>query len=432
MKDHKALSVNRELSKALKTCLVRHLFLWLAVAAVTLVTLHASRLTAFSAEIQARAAVVMEASTGRVLYAKNPELRLMPASTTKLMTALIAVEKVNLKDVVTISRNAVNVAPTKSGFKEGDKVTVETLLYAALMKSANDAAVALAEAVAGTEEEFVQMMNRKAIALNAVDTKFINPNGLPGKGQYTTAYDLSKIMRQAIKHPVLKEIIGTRAAELSTEAGKTVFVRNTNKLLWSDDDLLGGKTGFTNAARHCFVCAGERDNTMLIVTLLGAPSRTELWKETEDLMAFGSKVLSNQEEPVVYLTRSDYDASKVTSAAYTRKVASKSRVVKGRRATAAKAVPSGKGRMVKANYKVSADEKAAGKTKGNVSGKAGAAGKSKVSAKGKTPVKVKGKTSPKKNSKMMVKTNKNTKTVAKAKKTKKTNVAAKGQDGISG
>ena len=284
----------------------RKVFVSLALLCAAYCIVHAA--SAFGEEIQARAAVVMEASTGRVLYAKNPELRLMPASTTKLMTALIAVEKVNLKDVVTISRNAVNVAPTKSGFKEGDKVTVETLLYAALMKSANDAAVALAEAVAGTEEEFVQLMNMKAIALGATDTKFINPNGLPGKGQYITAYDLSKIMRQAIKHPVLKEILGTRAAELSTEAGKTFYVKNTNKLLWSDDELLGGKTGFTNAARHCFVCAGERDNNTLIVALLGAPSRTELWKETEDLMAFGSKVMKNQEEPVVYLTRSDYDA----------------------------------------------------------------------------------------------------------------------------
>ncbi len=398
MKDRKALIVNREVSKAPKASLDWHFFLWLFVAAFTLITLHASRITAFGEDIQARAAVVMEASTGRVLYAKNPELRLMPASTTKLMTALIAVEKVNLKDVVTISRNAVSVAPTRSGFKEGDKVTVETLLYAALMKSANDAAVALAEAAGGTQEQFVQLMNRKAIALGATDTKFINPNGLPGPGQYTTAYDLSKIMRQAIKHPVLKEILGTRAAELSTEAGKTVFVKNTNKLLWSDDELLGGKTGFTNAARHCFVCAGERENNTLIVALLGAPSRIELWKETEDLMAFGSKVMKNQEEPVVYLTRSDYDGSKVTKAAYTRKVAAKTRVVKGKRVIAAKASPSDKGKIVKANYKGKADAKTAGKSK------------------------VKSKAKVKKNTKMMVK----------AKKTKRTNMATKGQDGISG
>ncbi len=354
----------------------------MAAVFFSLIALHASRLTAFGEEIQARAAVVMESSTGRVLYAKNPELRLMPASTTKLMTALVAIERVNIKDVVTVSRNAVNVAPTKSGFKEGDRVTVETLLYAALMKSANDAAVALAEAAAGTEEQFVQLMNRKALALGATDTKFINPNGLPGKGQYTTAYDLSKIMRQAIKHPVLKEILGTRAAELSTEAGKTVYVKNTNKLLWSDDELLGGKTGFTNAARHCFVCAGERESNTLIVALLGAPSRTELWKETEDLMAFGSKVMKNQEEPVVYLTRSDYDGTKVTRAAYTRKDMAKARAVRGKRVIAEKTVHPHTAKVVKAKHKAKA--------------------------------------------------RKNTKMMAKAKKTKKTNMATKGQDGISG
>ena len=272
-----------------------------------------------SDDIQSRAAVVMDAATGRVLYAKNPELRLLPASTTKLMTALVVIEKANLKDVVTVSRNATNTAPTRSGLKPGDKVTIETLLYAALMKSANDAAVALAEAVAGSEEDFVQLMNRKALAIGANQTHYINANGLPGKGQYITAYDLSKIMRHAIKYPVLKEILGTKMTGISTQTGKTMFIKNTNKLLWSDEDVLGGKTGYTNQARHCFVCAGEKDNDTLIVALLGSPRRELLWRETEELMAVGSRVLNNHEEPAVYLTRADYDAEQVTNAAYTKK-----------------------------------------------------------------------------------------------------------------
>jgi len=349
----------------------RHVML-LILLVVLLLTLHASRLTAFSEEIEARAAVVMDATTGRVLYAKNPELRLMPASTTKLMTALIAVEKANLQDVVTVSRNAANVAPTRSGFREGDKVTVQTLLYAALMKSANDAAVALAEAVAGSEEEFVQMMNRKALAIGATDTRFINPNGLPGRGQYTTAFDLAKIMRQAIKYPVLKEVLGTRITELSTEAGKTVMVKNTNKLLWTDEELLGGKTGFTHAARHCFVCAGERADNTLIVALLGAPSRSALWKETEGLMEFGSKVMLNLEEPVVYLTRADYETERLTKASYTKKIKTKSKV--------------------------------------------------KAKTKSKAKLKAKPKSKAKKNGRMMVK----------AKKAKKTSVATKAVDGTNG
>lgn len=271
----------------------------------------------FAEEIKSRAAVVMDAVTGRVLYAKNPDLYLMPASTTKLMTALVVVEKAKLSDVVTISRKAANTPPTKVGFKEGDKVTLETLLYAALMKSANDAAVALAEGVAGSEEEFVTLMNRKALAIGAEDTRFINANGLPGDGQHITAYDLAKIMRQAIKYPILKEILGTRITEVTSETGKSKFIRNTNRLLWSDEELLGGKTGYTRQARHCFVCAGERDHETIIVALLGAPSRDLLWKESEELMAFGVKVINRSEEPVIYLTKSDRDTFKATKALYT-------------------------------------------------------------------------------------------------------------------
>src|SRR5574340_578119 len=285
-------------------------------------------------EIQSKAAVVMDSATGRVLYAKNPELRLLPASTTKLMTALVVIEKARLTDVVTVSRRAAAAPATRAGLRAGDKVTIETLLYAAHMKSANDAAVALAEAVAPSEEEFVAMMNMKAMAIGAHDTHFINANGLPGQGQYITAYDLSKIMRHAIKYPVLKEIIGTRTTEIATETGKTMYIKNTNKLLWSDEELLGGKTGYTNQARHCFVCAGERGKETLIVALLGSPRRDLLWKESEALMEVGSKVMNNNEEPVVYLTRSDYDAANLTKAAYTQKTsvkASKKKKYRGKK-----------------------------------------------------------------------------------------------------
>ena len=282
-----------------------------------LFTFHLFLLSASAEEIKSRAAVVMDAVTGRVLYAKNPDLKLLPASTTKLMTALVVLERANLKDVTTVSAHAAAAPPTKAGLKAGDKVTIETLLYAALMKSANDAAVALAEAVGGSEEAFVTLMNRKALAIGADDTHFVNANGLPLAGQYITAYDLSKIMRQAIKYPVLKEILGTRITEVSTETGKTMFIKNTNRLLWSDDELLGGKTGYTRRARHCFVCAGERDNETIILALLGAPSRDLLWKEAEELMDFGIKVVNKTEEPVIYLTKEDREAMRATKALYT-------------------------------------------------------------------------------------------------------------------
>jgi D-alanyl-D-alanine carboxypeptidase (penicillin-binding protein 5/6) len=269
----------------------------------------------YSGEVLSRAAVVMDASTGKVLYAKNPDLKCLPASTTKLMTAIVAIENKDLKDVVTISRNAALTPPHKAGLKAGDRVTVEELLSAALIGSANDAAVALAEAVAGSEARFVELMNRKAAAIGAMETKFINPNGLPGPGQYITASDLARIMNYALRYPKLKEIIGTRVAEISTEKGKAIFLRNTNRLLWSDEDLVGGKTGFTQKARHCFVCAAERANDTVLVAVLGSPSRSFLWRESEMLINKGFEVMANRENPAIYLAKAD-DITAVEKTSY--------------------------------------------------------------------------------------------------------------------
>lgn len=259
--------------------------------------------------VYSRAAVVMDAATGKLLYAKNPHLRCLPASTTKLMTAILAIERLNLMSLVKISANASRVAPHKAGFKEGEQVTVEELLYASLLSSANDASVALAEAVAGTEERFVELMNEKAALIGAHDTHFINANGLPGFGQYITASDLSKIMQYALRYPKLRQIINTRVTEISTEQGRPIFLRNTNRLLWSEDGLIGGKTGFTRGAGHCFVCAAERDDDAVIVALLGSPSRNDLWRETGLLIGRGFDILSNGKEPIVYLAKGDTGSS---------------------------------------------------------------------------------------------------------------------------
>ena len=173
--------------------------------------------------INSKAAVVMDSSTGRVLYGKNPNLKLPPASTTKLMTAMVALDKLSLDDKVIISEKAANISPVKVNFRVGERVSVDTLLHAALIKSANDAAYSLAEAAAGTEEEFVELMNQKAIALDMSDTRFINSTGLPGKGQYISAYDLSRMMRQALKYPAIKEIINIRTDRIYTEDGRKIL-----------------------------------------------------------------------------------------------------------------------------------------------------------------------------------------------------------------
>jgi D-alanyl-D-alanine carboxypeptidase len=238
----------------------------------------------FAAMIHARAAVAVDADTGKILFDKNSSRRLPPASTTKLMTAIVAIENGDLSKVVTISKNASRVSPSKAGFKEGDKITIEGLLYAALVQSANDAAVALAEAVAGSEKQFVCLMNKKAASLGARNTRFINSNGLPGPGQYTTALDLARILIYGMSHPKLIEIIGTPDTQIQTEDGRVFFLKNTDKLLWSDEKVIGGKTGYTRSAKHCFVGAAANDKGKVVVALLGSPSRKSLWMETERLI----------------------------------------------------------------------------------------------------------------------------------------------------
>ncbi len=246
--------------------------------------------------IASQAAVVMDASTGEILYGKNSNHLLPPASTAKLMTAIIVIERTNLTDIVTISHKASRTRPVKAGLKKGDQVSIETLLYAALVKSANDAAVALAEAAAGSEESFVSLMNEKAASIGAMNTKFINATGLPGDGQYITAVDLSIIMRYAMRHPKLTEILATPSTEVLTEKGKAIFLRNTDKLLGSDEEIIGGKTGYTWTAKHCFVFAAERNKKTIIVSLLGSPSRKNLWKEAKELTDKGFQMITRDSE----------------------------------------------------------------------------------------------------------------------------------------
>jgi len=263
----------------------------------------------YAYKVLSRSAIVVDASSGKTLYAKNPHLRLPPASTVKLMTAIVTIENTPLTGIATVSKRAVQVSPSKVGLKVGDRVSIRTLLYAALVKSGNDAAVVLAEAIAGSEGKFVQLMNRKAVEIGATNTNYKNPHGLPATGQYTTASDLSKIMSYALTYPGLREIIGTRVAEVLTENGQTIFLKNTNRLLWSEDDLIGGKTGYTRSAQHCFVGAAERGDSRLVVAILGSPSREILWKESERLLHEGFEVMLNGKGQIVYSETSGDNSS---------------------------------------------------------------------------------------------------------------------------
>ena len=267
-----------------------------------LVTGHWSLVTDVHAdELTAKAAIAIDADTGTVLYAKNPHLKRPPASTVKVMTALLTLEMSNLERLVVVSANASAASGSRLKLNGGDKVKTEELLYALLLKSANDAAIALAESVSGSEVSFVNLMNKKAKEIGAKDTHFINASGLPGKGQYTTASDLSIIMREALKEEFLADVLKTRVAVIDMENGaRKVALRNHNKLLWMYEGAEGGKTGYTVSARHCFVGEASRDVKRVIIAVLGS---RRLWDDAIFLFDKGFRILSKEENPRIYVTR---------------------------------------------------------------------------------------------------------------------------------
>lgn len=253
-------------------------------------------------DMDAPTAVVVDSQTGRILYGKNPHFKLPPASTTKLVTAMVALERLSPEKKVTISERAAKTPSVAPKLKAGEIYTVQDLIYMALMRSVNSAAVALAEAVAGSESEFVKLMNDKAKSIGAKDTKFTNASGLPGKQQYTTVYDLTKIISHSLYYPLIREALHTRVYIIYSEEGKEHFIQNTNQLLWTEDNMIGGKTGYTRMARHCFVSVSRIDNRLVYTALLGVPNREKLWKDTQILLAKAENVISGKIEPVVQFT----------------------------------------------------------------------------------------------------------------------------------
>lgn len=222
--------------------------------------------------IPAEAAVLMEASTGAVICGRNPHARLPMASTTKIMTALVALESLPPETVVTVPAEAVGVEGSSVYLCEGETLTLEELLYALLLESANDAAVAIALAVAGSVEEFASLMNTRSAELGLSDTHFVNPHGLDAEGHYTTAYELALITRAALENPTLAAICATRkrVIPLGGEEGARLLL-NHNRLLADYEGCIGVKTGYTKATGRCLVSAARRDGVTLIAVTLGCP-----------------------------------------------------------------------------------------------------------------------------------------------------------------
>lgn len=233
--------------------------------------------------LSAETAVLMNASTGEVLYNKQMNQKMYPASTTKIMTALLVLENLDLSKTVTIDRETALTGECQIYLSEGEKVTVEQLLYAMLLKSANDAAVALAKEVAGSVPKFADMMNARAKELGAKNTNFVTPNGLHDDNHYTTAYDLAMITREAMKNKEFRKIITTlRYTIPETNKSNIRELKNPNKLLYSKSKLLvngtiksikydgatGVKNGYTSEAGRCLVASAKRGGIELISVVL--------------------------------------------------------------------------------------------------------------------------------------------------------------------
>ncbi len=235
--------------------------------------------------VNARGAVLIEADSGDVIFRQNENARLPMASTTKIMTALVALESLPPDTPVKITASSVGVEGSSIYLVEGEVLTLEQLLYALMLESANDAAAAIAVAVSGSVEAFAQRMNQKAAELGLTDTHFVNPHGLDHKEHYTTAYELALIARAALENQAFRAICATERKTIPLHGTEGVrLLLNHNKLLDSYEGCIGVKTGFTKKTGRCLVSAAERDGVTLIAVTLGAPDD---WRDHTAMLDYG-------------------------------------------------------------------------------------------------------------------------------------------------
>jgi D-alanyl-D-alanine carboxypeptidase (penicillin-binding protein 5/6) len=226
-------------------------------------------------QVSARAAIFSNSTAVKRYYGKNVNLRVPPASTTKVMTALLVLERLPLDQIVTVGPRVVGVQPSVINLRPGEKFTVRDLVFALLLNSANDASIVLAEAVSGSESQFVELMNQRARELGARNTRFVNSNGLPSRySQYTTPYDMYMMFRAALENDFFKKAIKLRYHQISSLAGRQILLKSHNKiLLTSWKQKIYGKTGYTRAAQSCFVGYLMKGNDVCIIAVFGCTRR---------------------------------------------------------------------------------------------------------------------------------------------------------------
>ncbi|CUH94822.1 putative secreted protein [Propionispora sp. 2/2-37] len=264
----------------------RILFAYLLIAGLSIQAVLADTPPAVSAE----AAILMIAGDHTVLFDKQANAIMYPASTTKITTLITALEKGDLNSVVTVSPQAAQCEGSSLELRAGDKLTLKEALYGMMLVSGNDAAEAVAQSVGGSIPAFVAMMNDKAAEIGATRTHYTNPHGLPDPiNHYTTAYDLALITSYAMKNPIFADIVSRRVYDVHFINRETVYVTTTNKFLSRYPGANGVKTGFTNDAGDCLVAAAKRGNVELIAVLLNDDYR---WDDAVKLLDYGFEQLN--------------------------------------------------------------------------------------------------------------------------------------------
>lgn len=239
-------------------------------------------------KLDSRIGLIYDRASGRILYEKNGNKQTPMASTTKIMTAIVVLENANLNEVVKIDSKADGTGGSRLGLKKNDKITVNDLLYGLMLRSGNDAAVALANYVGGSIEGFADMMNRKAEEMGLKNSHFIVPHGLDNEEHYTTAFELAKMADYALKIDKFKEIVSTKSTTIYIN-NYPKAINNTNQLLGSVSGVYGVKTGFTNGAGRCLVSACKRDDLDIITVVIGANTTKERTSDTIKLIQYADQ-----------------------------------------------------------------------------------------------------------------------------------------------
>lgn len=242
-------------------------------------------------QLLAKSAVLIDGDNGRILYGKEPNQKMAMASTTKIMTCIVALENCKSDKVMTVSEYAARMPKVHMNAIKGEQYYMKDLLYAMMLESYNDVAVVVAENVAGSVEAFAKLMNKKSKEIGALNTNFVTPNGLDAENHYSTAYDMALIGAYAVKNKDFVKIVNTSAYTFQDLTGKrNVSVSNKDAFLTMDKDALGIKTGFTGNAGYCFVGAVESKGRLFVSCVLACgwpPNKTYKWHDTKMLMNIG-------------------------------------------------------------------------------------------------------------------------------------------------